>query len=202
MSGITVEMFLRFLAPPRDPRGYIRHPIGTETDWYATNGHVLLRVPAGTFVHVNFAACIDAPFVPPPPGFVAQMDGVIDSAFARVDSFAPAPEVILVRGQERCEECFGQGVVWCDYGHSHDCEECDGRGERSRKAYQGWCGQTFNAEYLARIHALPGAALALPALNDQREQLVPLAFRCSDGGMGVIMPCDSTRLPAAMVGAA
>ena len=30
--------------------------------------------------------------------------------------------------QEPCEECRGQGVVECDMGHPHSCEERDGEG--------------------------------------------------------------------------
>ncbi|WP_339898233.1 hypothetical protein [uncultured Gilvimarinus sp.] len=57
---------------------------------------------------------------------------------------------------EGCDICQGEGIVECDMGHEHDCEECGGMGgvgvDLSQRAYAkaiakdlqallNWCGR-------------------------------------------------------------
>lgn len=50
-----------------------------------------------------------------------------------------------VTGTRPCGECSGTGEVECDYGHDHDCPECDGEGAGGSSARTATAGSSGTA---------------------------------------------------------
>ena len=153
-------------------RPVLKRPVTVGEYTYASDGRVLVRVPAldgalGFDSHhrpVNFEAVIPGeagfPFLPIPPGCER-----CDTEGDRVD----------------CEQCNGVGYLSCSLSYEHDCANCDTRGW-----FDAWHpieigGVTFNCYYTKRIARLPNAMIA-PRDAENRA-----LFRF-DGGIGVLMP--------------
>jgi hypothetical protein len=64
---------------------------------------------------------------------VVQTHAAVEKLDCNIMNFLPAPEQLkrLTPPADvgmRCDDCRGRGTLRCDLGHSHECEECDGRG--------------------------------------------------------------------------
>ena len=60
-----------------------------------------------------------------PPTLHASRADLI--AWAGQDYRAPCQECEEgLTGSQKCQECDGEGVVWCDLDHEHDCPKCKG----------------------------------------------------------------------------
>ena len=87
-------------------------------------------------------------------------------------------------GLTPCDDCQGDGEVYCNYGHRHECGNCDGTGslmdivEEAREPVEV-SGVKFGKQLLWLIKQLPNAKLG-PVVED-----APTGF-VFDGGRGVL----------------
>lgn len=154
-----------------DNRTYLHAPFIVDGATFATNGHIIVRIP----VAIPGAQSGDNKVVEGVRRLSRQMDGdfqFIKAAHFRLPARAETPKV-------ECDECDGTG-------HQHDCpsckcvcEECGGSGLVEGDAPSvGLLGKIWNHDYLAMVFALPSVEIA--AADDW------LAFRF-DGGVGLLM---------------
>lgn len=132
---------------------------------YATNGHIIVRVPARA----------DVPEVMTAPDATKLKWGVVGESVPIPD--LPEPTM------EECGDCF---AIEEDM---KDCEECKGTGKVPKYHDVEVGGASFSAEYLALIKALPGYRF-YPVKNDfskVRYSANPSPFTF-DGGEGLLMP--------------
>lgn len=147
-------------------REYIKAPWSLGDYSYATNGHVLIRVPRRD----------DAPDCN--KELLSKVNHNFDVSPAE---WLPIPEVSPQKID--CDECNGTGEYichTCDHNHG-DCENCDGTGKVQKRTPVTVGNTLFSDVYLAMIAALPGAQIGV--------QDYPNASRFRfDGGDGLIMP--------------
>ena len=115
---------------------------------WATNGHIMLRVPE-----------IDGL---PDNGGNANVEVVWSNQF-KPDGFVAAPSASTlphtptVKGN--CEACDGRGYEHECSHCNHDCEECDGSGQTDIKSDSlssvSIRGLSFRLDYIRKIFALP-----------------------------------------------
>ena len=175
-----------------DIRTYLMTPFVLDGHTYATNGHILVRVPGGgpdpeqalpetvrQAVRRMFATeYTDFEPLPeiPPPQLCPECNGT-----GQVDEY-------------ECEDCNGNGE-FTHGNYEYDCKECDGSGKVKGgecQEYGCWSGQMlqpiqvgaglFDARYLRLIAALPNARIRAVGPEE------PAAF-IFDGGEGRVMPC-------------
>lgn len=160
-----------------DPRNWLEKPF-TEGDFtYATNGHILVRVPrldGYPDVHEKMRETCLKVFATNPQGSL-------------VPGLPADPAVKMIK----CDVCAGSGEV-CDgcggwnnikRGHEVDCDECDGTGE-----VESW-GSNFVAvgcahvepRYLRLVKGLPNVMVYV---NGEEKAL----YFTFDGGDGLLMP--------------
>jgi hypothetical protein len=147
-------------------------------DWtWATNGHILIRVPRRADVPENDEA-------PDPSKILAPFDGTKLAARAPIE----LPAVTM----DECDDCSGAGygIHGCPYCEC-DCGTCGGTGkvDSDRQVSIDFCGGVFALRYVRQIMALPG--LRLPA--DHPDKHAPLLF-AFDGGVGALMGLSSRHL--------
>lgn len=201
MAALAESLLRSFCAGAHDWRVYLHEPITRHGFTYATDGHVLVRVPAdGREQTANFPPIdldkplrphckVFAPLVLPPRPELPPCDGC-----------AGTGEVAA------CRHCEGEGVSECDMGHEHDCDRCEGRGtvagaglecQHCRGAKVRKVARTqadvdavevtigtarFDWFLLERVMALPGIEFGIPDGDGE-----PCPFRF-DGGIGSVMP--------------
>lgn len=107
---------------------------------------------------------------------------------------------------KKCLTCHGDGIVECNLGHEHDCDDCDGEGEKD------WCeecdgegvvepyvtecqscgvetmnigGRKIALRYVAAIGHLPGPVVygIVPRTTDDQT----VFFKFSSGGRGAVI---------------
>ena len=125
----TNELLLRFVAKVSETREYMRSPVLKGEFVYATNGHIVIRVPYDPVIdHIESDKLDNFPAL-----FVErQHDAFIDLPEL------PAAEqcnVCLGSGQAyRCPDCDGEGEF--EHGlHSYSCKECNGSGQSDHNDY-------------------------------------------------------------------
>lgn len=170
MSEIDLQPFCS-----TDPdRAYLMQPWTREGFTWATNGHILVRVPARREVVGN-------PEAPNAARIMACHVGA---------EFSPLPAVKWPDEPERkkCEICSGSGRD--PEFPTHLCFECEGDGNGFQPLTSVLIrGVPFQVKYVRMIAALPGTEFAVspnPPTENVRETK-PTAFRFT-GGVGALMP--------------
>ena len=124
---ITKEILQSFCST-NDMRLPLQKPNLLEGFIYATDGHILIRVPA-----IQAEGTVENN--PDYPNAEKVIQGIIDNCYIEFDfskkfdcEFEPLYEKVLKK--EECEQCDGDGNCTCDEcGTQHECGECDGTGE-------------------------------------------------------------------------
>jgi hypothetical protein len=114
------------------------------------------------------------------------------------DDFAETPVVdkpartdLRWRGECTCDTCGGSVQVRCNYGHWHDCVDCeDGTQiEVVAEAYEPieFVGVKFAKRYLWTATQMPNVRISKPIAGSLTESKPATGFTF-DGGRGAIMP--------------
>lgn len=163
-----VEILNKFCS--KDVPAAIRVPWSFGGHSYASNGHILCRVPRQEGITE-----IDSP-LDVGPLFSAPLPA---KPYYLSDISLPEEE------RTDCSECHGTGETRheeCDCCDGHPCEECDGSGTVVKRAVVGVGKSCFDSRYLRVLQSLPGCVL-YP--NDDPLKTAAFTF---DGGDGRIMP--------------
>lgn len=162
------------------PRPWLGKPFRFGNESIATNGHILVKVPARDG---------DAP----PDKAPKTLDGYLTKIFERAPdlTYSPAPPVTLPPEEApkvvECDDCDGRG-------YDHDCPECTctcdacaGSGKQivEEKVSTNFCGGLFRLDYVRQVVSLPDLKLAVGSSDFNKS--VPLLFKF-DGGEGALMP--------------
>jgi hypothetical protein len=151
-----------------DTRPYLMKPYSRGEFTYATNNHVLVRVPRRD----------DAPEHDKAPN--------VESVFIKFHKgeFVPAPPFDVPAFETtECDECAGGTEPAHDCPECEcECETCDGTGSIVEKASLTIRGSIFDAKYIRLLLALP--SLELPTTIDAIDAM-PFKF---EGGDGLLMP--------------
>jgi len=195
---MTAQEILSRFVGVNDIRFYLNNIIRRPDFFYATNGHIAVRMP----IQENVEA-----YESDHPRNIADL--FIERKSDTWVEFPTLPEGEKCKfcdgtglGYE-CDECDGEGEF--EYGsHTYDCKECDGSGQISNrygidrsektkcnkcdgkklKPYQGIRvgGSTYDLKYLKDIADLPGMRIAVPVGP------MATAYFTFDGGEGILMP--------------
>jgi len=156
----------------------IKRPFNKGPWTYATNGHIMIRVP------------LIAGFRDDGPNAEKLYDDAMKADGECVAFAIPALPPVTIDSEE-CSKCNGSGSKHDCPGCTCECEECEGAGEvktNSDKAISVQIGKVpFACEYIRLLGELPGLCLREPA----EEKALLFKF---DGGEGMLMPLRTTRL--------
>lgn len=158
-------------------RPYLRRPFSCGNYSYATNGHIMVRVPRrDDFADLDETASDAAKSAK----WDAPLGGHEASTFIKLDVELPAQ----VTSGDQCSGCEGSG-------HTHDCPDCQcicrkcgGTGQRNPERD---ISTTINAGLYALYYVR--LMLSLPGLEVQADakDRAPMLFRFN-GGIGALMP--------------
>lgn len=151
-------------------RKYFHEPFSRGEYTYATNGHIMVRVP-------RVAKIGEVPRTPNPDRIFAPMPA---------DGWRPLRgELPPIAPTEECSYCYGSGFLDEDEGDCGlDCLECDGTGLVEPKVSTEIGGVIFDMKYIRMIAELPGVEIVI---TDGKS---PSFFRF-EGGDGALMPMRS-----------
>jgi hypothetical protein len=156
-------VFLEQFCDPK--RRAISSPFSLNEHTYATNGHIIVRVPrhSAQFPEQN-----------EPP----NVEG-LPWDFSRV-TFEPLPDWLDIPGQ--CSVCDGRGFQHDCPSCRCECELCKGTGENPKPVQIGeaW----FDGRYIGWIQPLSGLEIGKPKSSIAipfGESVIPLAFRFEGG---------------------
>lgn len=152
----------------------INEPWSRGEHTFATNGHILIRVPRITDIP-DIDGAPDAMRVwekiPMPPGESAVIPDIPPAAW---------------RVCQTCAEAEG-GII------DPECDDCDGDGKFRDTAYTKVGEMSFNDEYLRMIKVLPGykfyPAVWESGIVNKGSNAPPSVFTF-DGGDGLLMPVN------------
>lgn len=160
----------QFCAKEDLTKEYLRRPVSVGDYTYATNGHIMVRVPRRPEVEeapANTPKKLDTPFPSPLP-----------RAWRPVGT-TPIP--VDVMGP--CDDCSGRGLMHACPSCQCACPTCDGSGLAPQPASCNIAEWVVDLRYARLIQALPGAEVA----TEPYEAGKPIVFRFA-GGVGVVMP--------------
>jgi hypothetical protein len=183
-----------------DYRKYLRQPWAHKGWMYASNGHILVRVPSPEHAETVFAEKVAESAV----GMLADSG---EREYAPLPAFTLGPVCECCKGvgtvkQSKCPDCDGEGEF--DHGeYTYHCKECDGEGwiddpageERECDACYGFGTESkridfggigYQARYLRLIKDLPGLVFSPGTRAD--ETTIKAAHFTFDGGEGLLMP--------------
>lgn len=194
------ELLQCFVEGRDDIRPYLRTPI-LRGEWiYATNGHIVVRVPKADGI-----AAVES-----------DKPKDIDELFTK-NKYANFIDIPALPPAEKCPVCLGSGIGYkcpdCDGkgafdkgGHNYCCKECDGSGQvdDGRAADKELCVECdgagdapymavkvgewhYNRRYLAKIESLPEVKFAPPPEVPTTRDDVAAAYFVFDGGEGLLM---------------
>ena len=170
MNTTTPMNLTPFCLPVTDLERPILHAPSTHDGFtYATDGRILVRVPA-------------LPDVPTRRGYpnTQSMDGIILNSFSNSRHFIRPPAAWATLTPPPCPHCSGSQA---DAGDpAAPCPHClDGRAWLHPTPLDGYPVQIAWG-IASRIVTLPGVLIGVPT---HRNHTIPLVF---DGGLGVFMP--------------
>jgi hypothetical protein len=150
-------------------RPNMQHP-WSRGDWtYATNGHIMIRLPRSSGVAEN--------------GEAPNAEKIFDQVASQSETL-PLPKFKMPRLKtEECVSCDGRGFAHdCPYCHC-ECESCDGAGSATEKASIELFGANYDVKYIKLIRDLPKSEFSCwpPPLD------APARF-VFNGGDGALMP--------------
>lgn len=131
---------------------------------YATNGHILIRLPRQVEVPENPRA--------------VECDNLFPSMDGR--TWFPLP-VVVPPPLVECDDCEGRGKYGGPKGHVHQCDECEGTGKLMPIVRVAVGNAEFQQAYLALLGQLPNCQIAVTGSTTA-------AVIRFDGGEGLIMP--------------
>lgn len=176
------DFLKRFCAAPgSDLRKWLTEPFSHEGFTYATNGHILVRVP---LIEGFPAATAGNPKLGEHVvGIMKRFDGAV---FVKPESVS-LPDIEESSKEVECDSCEGRGTDHDCPSCTCECDDCGGSGKETKvdTVSTDFCGCTFRLKYVGQVLALPGVEIA-PTSPNSKTQL-PLLFRF-DGGAGVLMP--------------
>jgi hypothetical protein len=150
-------------------RPYLMSPWSHGDFTYATNGHILIRVPRLPEIAEN-------PKAPNAEKVLAMT--------ASQSETTPLPSFEIPASKlSACRSCKGRGTEHDCPDCACECPECDGSGQVVEKMSLGLHGAIFNAKYILILKKLPGIRVAGQCSPDG-----PNRFTCHGGGEGAIMP--------------
>jgi hypothetical protein len=160
----------RYCANEREVRLHRREPFEIDGHVYATNGHLMVRVPATEYPgHAPYIAGVH-------PKNVADL---VETAIAEPGEYIAMP---TVAEPDKCKRCKGTGIdpEWTDEG-PENCWDCGGSGY-DRLDITGIGGTTFATHYVWLLGQLPGAQIKPLGMKP------PAAIRFH-GGHALLMSC-------------
>lgn len=193
----------KFCAKDYDPREYLRKPWPHKGHVYATNGHLILRIPSPGDAEAILAQ-------PVADKAVSLFDQATNTGHAPLPAYEQGQECHACGGegrykQSKCDSCDGTGEFTrggSDYeckdceasgwiadieGEMRDCDVCDGHGRRSHYAPFAEPRVGYDARYLDMIKDLHG--LLFSAGESADVGMKPKAAHFTfDGGEGLLMP--------------
>lgn len=140
---------------------------------FATDGRIIVRIQSqGTDTFGNDAKYPDAISVFP-----------WNHADLPSDSWRPLTQEMRCVSPIDCETCFGSGRAECNYGHEHECPDCEGKGHYVPTTPMTVYGVLFSRFYVHKMCQLPNCEMWIPkGMSDEKP--VPIRF---DGGLGYLM---------------
>lgn len=157
-----------------DPaRPYLHQPFSRGEWTYATDGHVLVRVPRRPDIDENAKA--------------PHAERVVEG-YPLLSDLIPLPAIPLL-GPEyvECRTCQGRCTQHDCPDCSHDCKACDGKGEIEALVSVAIGPAVFGVPLLRLVAALPGVRIPAAPVPGK-----PMRF-LFDGGEGLIA---ARRVPA------
>lgn len=157
-----------------DPfRPYLNKPFSHGDFSYATNGHIMVRVPRRD----------DIPEQTKEGNWNAPMGALEGATFAPVPH-KPVPDIPAAK-QVDCLSCDGRGREHECPRCKCQCEECGGTGKNMLhpKISTTLRGGTFDLRYVAMVLDLPNVEL----MTNKADAEKPMLFKF-DGGYGALMP--------------
>lgn len=155
-------------------RDYLAKPFTRGDFTYATNGHIIIRVPRRDDV-----------------GSIkrdVKTERTFEKLFAKTFVSSPDANLPDAETERECEACDGEGCPNHCETCECECEPCGGRGWIGERASVSVNGGTFDAKYIRLILGLPGVELS--ATNSLDGAYPALSFRF-DGGDGLLMGMSS-----------
>lgn len=147
---------------------YLRRPWSKEGFTYATNGHVLIRVPRLSDVPENDKA----------PNTDKIFAGTADQTATQ-----KIPTAKIPKGRTfECVSCEGRGTEHDCPDCTCECEECGGVGRSEEQISAGILGAIYSAKYIRQLLTFPGLRFSSSPPVDGPARFV------FDGGEGAIMP--------------
>ena len=161
-----------------DDRSFFTRPFSVGGYTYATNGHVLVRVPSIESIEPPENA---------PENFEAKINeilaGIEDATYFElpIDEIPPKPDDV------DCWACDGRG-------HKHNCpncqcacEQCLGKGHVAPNDIILINRRPFNGHYTRMIASLPKPRMAIPPRTKRGHDSAPAFFRFGDVEFGAVM---------------
>lgn len=146
---------------------YLMRPFTRRGYTYATNGHILVRVPPRSEIPDS------------------EKDFRVERPFDGIECaiFTPLPAFVVPKPDGDCEMCDGRGFEHSCPDCQCTCWACEGSGSEVWGAGTSIeiGGVSFAAKYLLMMQGLPGIAIGRP----RQEQSLLFRF---DGGEGALMP--------------
>lgn len=169
------EILQRFVAHKSELRDWLHQPFKIGEWVYATDGHIIVRVPAAGQESLDGA---------PIPVDITGLFGSAHDAAQRARTIK-----VGLPALPEAQPCFACGGSASTYlrDDQQECFQCDGTGvERHQSVTVG--ARDYARRYLAKIADLPGLAFH----QTPNEDIDP-AFFTFDGGEGLLMPLRKRR---------
>lgn len=150
-----------------DERAYLWNPFQNGPCVYATNGHMIVRIPRDEAPHIG--PCLKAP---------SSVGQLFETAFALEGEFSPLPTPDMLPANRACLDCDGTGL---DPQSDDDdyCFTCGGLGIMADAQDIG--DAAFKLPYVRLMASLPNARIRTHGPTKPAAILF-------DGGQALLMP--------------